>query len=157
LNQYVDETFAKLESSHNYFFHGAYSLYFYFLRNSRHVVRWNCCRKIGIGIGGLQLEKVTLYALYFPVKEGKEKKEGHSDFTSLCWFTALRRYEAAGWLRKTAGVVGGKDLPAEPSEEEFRFGLRSGIILCTVLNKIQPGAVPKVSFSPVFILLCFGG
>ena len=56
----------------------------------------------------------------------------------------MRRYEAAGWLRKTVGVVGGKDLPAEPSEEEFRLGLRSGIILCNVLNKVQPGAVSKV-------------
>ncbi|XVE89590.1 hypothetical protein DITRI_Ditri20bG0008200 [Diplodiscus trichospermus] len=37
-----------------------------------------------------------------------------------------------------------QDLPAEPSEEEFRLGLRSGIILCNVLNKVQPGAVPKV-------------
>ena len=43
-----------------------------------------------------------------------------------------------------AGVVAAKDLPAEPSEEEFRLGLRSGIILCNVLNKVQPGAVPKV-------------
>ncbi|XP_021282528.1 kinesin-like protein KIN-14G [Herrania umbratica] len=58
--------------------------------------------------------------------------------------SSLRRYEAAGWLRKKVGVVGGKDLPAEPSEEEFRLGLRSGIILCNVLNKVQPGAVPKV-------------
>ncbi|XP_057962403.1 kinesin-like protein KIN-14I [Malania oleifera] len=61
---------------------------------------------------------------------------------------SLRRYEAAGWLRKAVGVVGGKDLPAEPSEEEFRLGLRSGIILCNVLNKIQPGAVPKVVEGP---------
>ena len=43
------------------------------------------------------------------------------------------------------GVVVGKDLPAEPSEEEFRLGLRSGSILCTVLNKIQPRAVSKVN------------
>ncbi|KAK7397136.1 hypothetical protein VNO78_18303 [Psophocarpus tetragonolobus] len=63
----------------------------------------------------------------------------------LC--AALRRYEAAGWLRKRVGVVGGKDLPAEPSEEDFRIGLRSGIILCNVLNKIQPGAVPKAGNS----------
>lgn len=56
----------------------------------------------------------------------------------------MRRYEAAAWLRKVAGVVGAKDLPAEPSEEEFRLGLRSGIILCNVLNKVQPGAVTKV-------------
>ncbi|KAM1160236.1 hypothetical protein ACFX19_033872 [Malus domestica] len=61
---------------------------------------------------------------------------------------SLRRYEAARWLRKTVGVVGGKDLPAEPSEEDFRLGLRSGIILCNVLNKVQPGAVPKVVEGP---------
>lgn len=60
------------------------------------------------------------------------------------FYAALRRYEAAGWLRKTVGLVGGKDLPAEPSEEDFRLGLRSGIILCNVLNKVQPGAVAKV-------------
>ncbi|XP_059652350.1 kinesin-like protein KIN-14I [Cornus florida] len=61
---------------------------------------------------------------------------------------SIRRYEVAGWLRKMVGVVGGKDLPAEPSEEDFRLGLRSGIILCNVLNKIQPGAVPKVVEAP---------
>ncbi|KAL5853916.1 hypothetical protein ACOSQ3_009034 [Xanthoceras sorbifolium] len=61
---------------------------------------------------------------------------------------ALRRYRAAQWLRKKVGVVGGKDLPAQPSEEEFRLGLRSGIILCNVLNKLQPGAVPKVVEGP---------
>ncbi|XP_022889073.1 kinesin-like protein KIN-14I [Olea europaea var. sylvestris] len=61
---------------------------------------------------------------------------------------AMRRYEAAAWLRKIVGVVGAKDLPAEPSEEEFRLGLRSGIILCNVVNKIQPGAVQKVVESP---------
>ncbi|KAK4351717.1 hypothetical protein RND71_031030 [Anisodus tanguticus] len=62
---------------------------------------------------------------------------------------ATRRYEAAAWLRKVVGFVGAKDLPAEPSEEDFRLGLRSGIILCNVLNKMQPGAVPKVVESPV--------
>ncbi|CAI0469884.1 unnamed protein product [Linum tenue] len=61
---------------------------------------------------------------------------------------ASRRYEAAGWLRKTIGVLAAKDLPAEPSEEEFRLGLRSGIILCNALNKVQTGAVPKVVESP---------
>ncbi|XP_024167492.1 kinesin-like protein KIN-14I [Rosa chinensis] len=61
---------------------------------------------------------------------------------------ASRRNEAAGWLRKVIGVVVAKDLPAEPSEEEFRLGLRSGIILCNAINKVQPGAVPKVVESP---------
>lgn len=64
---------------------------------------------------------------------------------SIAICAAIRRYEAAAWLRKVVGVVGARDLPAEPSEEEFRLGLRSGIILCNVLNKIQEGAVLKVS------------
>jgi len=59
---------------------------------------------------------------------------------------AIRRYEAANWLRRIVGVVCAKDLAEEPSEEEFRVGLRNGIILCNALNKIQPGAVPKVAF-----------
>ncbi|KXG29090.1 kinesin-like protein KIN-14P [Sorghum bicolor] len=57
---------------------------------------------------------------------------------------AIRRYEAANWLRRIVGVVCAKDLAEEPSEEEFRVGLRNGIILCNALNKIQPGAVLKV-------------
>ncbi|XP_039021281.1 kinesin-like protein KIN-14I [Hibiscus syriacus] len=61
---------------------------------------------------------------------------------------ASRRYEAAGWLRKMVGVVAAKDFPAEPSEEEFRLGLRSGMVLCNVLNRVQPGAVPKVVERP---------
>uniref|UniRef100_A0A0D9XV81 Kinesin motor domain-containing protein n=1 Tax=Leersia perrieri TaxID=77586 RepID=A0A0D9XV81_9ORYZ len=57
---------------------------------------------------------------------------------------AIRRYEAANWLRRIVGVVCAKDLAEEPSEEEFRVGLRNGIILCNALNKVQPGSVPKV-------------
>ncbi|GAA0148903.1 microtubule binding motor protein [Lithospermum erythrorhizon] len=61
---------------------------------------------------------------------------------------ALRRNEAAAWLRKMVGFFGGRDLPDQPSEEEFRLGLRSGIVLCNVLNKVKPGAVPKVVEAP---------
>ncbi|KAL9855828.1 Kinesin-like protein KIN-14H [Arabidopsis thaliana] len=60
----------------------------------------------------------------------------------------LRRYEAARWVRNTLGVVGGRDLPADPSEEDFRIALRSGILLCNVLNRVKPGAVPKVVEAP---------
>ena len=58
---------------------------------------------------------------------------------------AVRRYEASSWLRKMVGIVAAKDLPAEPLEEEFRLGLRSGLILCNVLNKVEAGSVPKVA------------
>ncbi|CAH9112626.1 unnamed protein product [Cuscuta europaea] len=66
---------------------------------------------------------------------------------------AMRRYEAAKWLRQIVGVVGAKDLPAEPSEEEFRIALRNGIILCNALNKIQPRAVVKVVECPCDAML----
>ncbi|KAI3715549.1 hypothetical protein L6452_22535 [Arctium lappa] len=61
---------------------------------------------------------------------------------------ATKRNEATRWIRKTVGVVAAKDLPSDPSEEDFRMGLRSGIILCTVLNKIEPGAIPKIVEAP---------
>ncbi|CAN1858888.1 Kinesin-like protein KIN-14I [Linum perenne] len=62
---------------------------------------------------------------------------------------SAKRYEAADWLRKTVGVGGGsKDLPSQPSEEEFRNGLRSGIILCNAVNKVQPGRIAKVVEGP---------
>lgn len=37
-------------------------------------------------------------------------------------------------------------LPTEPSEEHFCLSLRNGLILCNVLNKVNPGAIPKVLF-----------
>lgn len=77
-------------------------------------------------------------------------------FEKICDSPATRRYEAAGWLRKMVGVVSAKDLPEAPSEEEFRLGLRNGMILCTVLNKIHPGAVPKVSGSCIPFGLILG-
>ncbi|RRT68007.1 hypothetical protein B296_00023224 [Ensete ventricosum] len=70
----------------------------------------------------------------------------------ILWFcfamAAMRRYEAAEWLRKMVGVAGARDLPEEPTEEEFLLGLRNGIVLCNALNKVQPGAVPKVVEAP---------
>ncbi|PKA57718.1 Kinesin-4 [Apostasia shenzhenica] len=62
--------------------------------------------------------------------------------------SVARRYEAVWWLRRTVGVGGAIDLPEEPSEEEFRVGLRNGLILCNALNKVQPGAIPKVVVRP---------
>ncbi|CAA0828237.1 P-loop nucleoside triphosphate hydrolases superfamily protein with CH (Calponin Homology) domain [Striga hermonthica] len=87
------------------------------------------------------------------IQKGVLQKHGHRsrelDFDARrAEEAALRRYEAAAWLRKLVGIVGAKDLPAEPSEEEFRLGLRSGIVLCNALNKIQQGAVLKVVESP---------
>ncbi|XP_047068624.1 kinesin-like protein KIN-14F [Lolium rigidum] len=40
-------------------------------------------------------------------------------------------------------------LPERPSEEEFGTALRNGLILCKVLNRVNPGTVPKVVENPV--------
>ena len=57
--------------------------------------------------------------------------------------SASRRYQAAEWLRQMdQGAT--ESLPKEPSEEEFCLALRNGLILCNVLNKVNPGAVLKV-------------
>lgn len=54
---------------------------------------------------------------------------------------ANRRFQATAWIKS---MVGSLDIPCEPSEEEFRLFLRNGIILCNLINKVQPGAVSKV-------------
>ncbi|XP_021741019.1 kinesin-like protein KIN-14L isoform X1 [Chenopodium quinoa] len=54
---------------------------------------------------------------------------------------ALRRYKAVHWLECTVGPLG---IHSEPSDREFISCLRNGIILCKVINKIQPGCIPKV-------------
>ncbi|CAN0922854.1 Kinesin-like protein KIN-14F [Linum grandiflorum] len=61
---------------------------------------------------------------------------------------AARRYEAAEWLRRMDGGASGS-FPKQPSEEDFRLSLRNGLILCNVLNKVNPGAVPKVVENPL--------
>ncbi|GFZ12697.1 kinesin-like protein 1 [Actinidia rufa] len=56
---------------------------------------------------------------------------------------ASRRYQAAEWLRQMDQCAL-EVLPKEPSEEELCLSIRNGLILCNVLNKINPGAVHKV-------------
>ncbi|KAM0015698.1 putative minus-end-directed kinesin ATPase [Helianthus debilis subsp. tardiflorus] len=51
-------------------------------------------------------------------------------------------------MRTMIGVVEARDFPAQPSEEEFRVALKSGLILCHVINKVDPGSVPKVVEGP---------
>jgi kinesin family member C2/C3 len=57
--------------------------------------------------------------------------------------TAARSCEAAQWLRRMEPVAV-ECLPDRPSEEDFCASLRNGLILCNVLNRVNPGAVPKV-------------
>ncbi|CAN6483305.1 unnamed protein product [Victoria cruziana] len=55
---------------------------------------------------------------------------------------AARRFQAVAWLRSTLGAS--LKLSPQPSEEEFLSCLRNGLVLCNAINKIKPGAVPKV-------------
>jgi hypothetical protein len=66
----------------------------------------------------------------------------------LVWacVSASRRYKAAEWLRQMDHGASAT-LPKEASEEEFCLALRNGLILCNVLNKVNPGAVLKVIYS----------
>ncbi|PPR85789.1 hypothetical protein GOBAR_AA34909 [Gossypium barbadense] len=61
---------------------------------------------------------------------------------------ASRRYQAAEWLRQMDQGAS-ETLPKEPSEEEFCLALRNGLILCNVLNKVNPGAVLKIVENPI--------
>ncbi|XVF77000.1 hypothetical protein PTKIN_Ptkin14bG0004900 [Pterospermum kingtungense] len=61
---------------------------------------------------------------------------------------ASRRYQATEWLRQMDQGAS-ETLPKEPSEEEFCLALRNGLILCNVLNKVNPGAVLKVVENPI--------
>ncbi|ESQ37545.1 hypothetical protein EUTSA_v10002379mg [Eutrema salsugineum] len=44
-------------------------------------------------------------------------------------------------------------LPEKPSEEEFCLTLRNGLILCNVLNKVNPGSVLKVVENPITLAI----
>ncbi|KAI8557423.1 hypothetical protein RHMOL_Rhmol04G0009700 [Rhododendron molle] len=61
---------------------------------------------------------------------------------------ASRRYQAAEWLRQMDHCASDL-LSKRPSEEDFCRSLRNGLILCNVLNKVNPGAVHKVVENPI--------
>ncbi|CAH8307542.1 unnamed protein product [Eruca vesicaria subsp. sativa] len=66
--------------------------------------------------------------------------------------TAKRRYQAVEWLRQMDQGAAAT-LPEKPSEEEFCLSLRNGLILCNVLNKVNPGSVLKVVENPVTLAI----
>ncbi|KAL8160109.1 hypothetical protein V2J09_001646 [Rumex salicifolius] len=67
-----------------------------------------------------------------------------------------RRKQAAEWLTKM-NKSASECLSKEPSEKEFCSALRNGIILCNVLNKINPGAIPKIVDNSVLAVKSEGG
>ncbi|XP_073113690.1 kinesin-like protein KIN-14F [Elaeis guineensis] len=96
-------------------------------------------RSFGLRGGGMGLKAFKLTA-----------EESISDEMALrkAEEAASRRFEAARWLRQMdRGAL--ESLATEPSEEEFCVVLRNGLILCNILNRVNPGAVPKVVENPV--------
>ncbi|KAF1894774.1 hypothetical protein Lal_00021068 [Lupinus albus] len=69
---------------------------------------------------------------------------------------ASRRYEATEWLHKMDHFAS-SSLSKDPSEEEFCLSLRNGLILCNILNKVNPGAVLKVVENPALAVQCAEG
>ncbi|XP_026392980.1 kinesin-like protein KIN-14F isoform X2 [Papaver somniferum] len=67
---------------------------------------------------------------------------------------AWRRYQAVEWLQKMMdqGASESYLLPKQPTEEEFSLALRNGLILCNVLNKVNPGAISKVVENPILTI-----
>lgn len=55
------------------------------------------------------------------------------------------------WLQEIVGNVG---LSSDSTEEDLRLCLRNGIVLCKLINKVQPGAVHKVR-TPTHIYISF--
>ncbi|KAJ9184835.1 hypothetical protein P3X46_004522 [Hevea brasiliensis] len=55
--------------------------------------------------------------------------------------TSRKAEEAAAWLESLVGPLG---ISGHPSEKVFISRLRNGLILCNAINKVHPGAVPKV-------------
>ncbi|XP_049390531.1 kinesin-like protein KIN-14L [Solanum stenotomum] len=75
--------------------------------------------------------------------ETQTRGRGHE--YNLAWRkaeeAALRRYQATHWLQCFVGPLG---ISSQPSEREFVSCLRSGLVLCNLINKVQTGSVPKV-------------
>lgn len=71
--------------------------------------------------------------------------------TFVAYFAASRRLQAARWLESLVGPLG---ISSQPSERDFISCLRSGLILCNAINKINPGAVPKVQHSLFYGVAC---
>ncbi|KAG0613123.1 hypothetical protein M758_6G078800 [Ceratodon purpureus] len=59
--------------------------------------------------------------------------------------TATRRQQAILWLQEMVGDLG---LSRDSTEEDLRLCLRNGLVLCKLINKVQPGAVTKVVSNP---------
>ncbi|VCW77586.1 unnamed protein product, partial [Gulo gulo] len=59
-------------------------------------------------------------------------------FQLLSKYDPQKEAELRGWIEGLTGLSIGPD---------FQKGLRDGVILCTLMNKLQPGSVPKINRS----------
>ncbi|GAB4851623.1 hypothetical protein Ancab_031025 [Ancistrocladus abbreviatus] len=87
---------------------------------------------------------IELHDFHLASRKAKELLQSFNSCSkTLEFFIALRRYQAVQWLECLVGPLGISD---QPLEREFNYYLRNGLILCSPINKIQPGSVPKETF-----------
>ncbi|KAJ1441202.1 P-loop containing nucleoside triphosphate hydrolase [Sesbania bispinosa] len=91
--------------------------------------------------------KRGLKGLVSPNKDASCTANDHDLAQRKAEEAASRRYQATEWLRQMDHVASAS-LSPQPSQEEFCLALRNGLILCNVLNKVNPGAVLKVVDNP---------
>lgn len=54
-------------------------------------------------------------------------------------YSVERESEAIAWIEEITGLQVGND---------FLGGLKTGVVLCTLINKISPGSIPKFAAKP---------
>lgn len=59
-------------------------------------------------------------------------------FQLLSKYDPQKEAELRSWIEGLTGLSIGPD---------FQKGLKDEVILCTLMNKLQPGSVPKINFS----------
>ena len=74
-----------------------------------------------------QFNKGPSYGLSAEVKDRLQSK-----------YDPQKEAELRSWIEGLTGLSLGPD---------FQKGLRDGIILCTLMNKLQPGSIPKINRS----------
>ncbi|PHT25475.1 Kinesin KP1 [Capsicum baccatum] len=93
------------------------------------------------GFGGEQDARSAVILVQHVMRRGSDVPVRKCDTLTIDGFRrALRRYQATHRLECFVGPLG---ISSQPSEREFVSCLRSDFVFCNLINKVQPGSVPK--------------
>ncbi|PHT26960.1 Kinesin KP1 [Capsicum baccatum] len=93
------------------------------------------------GFGGEQDARSAVILVWHVMRRGSDVPVRKCETLAIDGFRrALRRYQATHWLECFVGPLG---ISSQPSEREFVSCLRSDFVFCNLINKVQPGSVPK--------------